>query len=140
MFSWGIGLGYIVIPWWTIALFAALGNVPVWWLIETDGFGEEDDNMKGTIGEESEPHSSGDADGQRLPSNPAETPKRAKPDADDDDSEREAEVAFKDDHSLRKISSPIGMGEGVGPGGGKIPSNGLGPSMNELGVGGSSYH
>ena len=37
----------------------------------------------------------------------------------------------------RRMSSPIGMREGVGPGGGRRLSNGLGQSVNAFGAGGA---
>ena len=40
-------------------------------------------------------------------------------------------------HMERRMSSPIGMREGVGPGGGRRLSNGLGQSMNAFGAGGA---
>ncbi|SLM34019.1 mfs general substrate transporter [Lasallia pustulata] len=39
-FSWGVKRGYVILPWWTLALLAALGAVPVFWLVEMEGFGE----------------------------------------------------------------------------------------------------
>lgn len=40
-FSWGVDWGYVILPWWTLAFFSILGAIPVWWLIEMDGFGAE---------------------------------------------------------------------------------------------------
>ena len=37
-FSAGIAAGYVIIPWWTIAGLALLGTIPVWLLVEKDGF------------------------------------------------------------------------------------------------------
>ena len=51
-FTWGVKLGYMILPWWTLAVFAALGVVPIWWLEEGEGFkgtepddGEEDEAL-----------------------------------------------------------------------------------------------
>ena len=51
-FTWGVKLGYMILPWWTLAVFAALGAVPLWWLEEGEGFkgtepddGEEDEAL-----------------------------------------------------------------------------------------------
>lgn len=38
-FSWGVKLGCVIIPWWTLAAWATLGAVPVWFLVEGEGFG-----------------------------------------------------------------------------------------------------
>ena len=42
-FSVGVESGYVIFPWWTLAAFAILGAIPVWWLVEQEGFGEADE-------------------------------------------------------------------------------------------------
>lgn len=42
-FSLGVDKGYLIMPWWTLAAFAVLGALPVWWLVESDGFGGGND-------------------------------------------------------------------------------------------------
>ena len=37
-FSYGVEKGYVILPWWTLAICAVLGAIPVWWLVELDGF------------------------------------------------------------------------------------------------------
>ncbi|KAK2749672.1 hypothetical protein FQN57_005894 [Myotisia sp. PD_48] len=48
VFSAGVKAGYIVIPWWMLAGLALLSAVPIFWLVETEGFmgadAEEDDD------------------------------------------------------------------------------------------------
>ncbi|KAI9883438.1 MAG: hypothetical protein M1823_004792 [Watsoniomyces obsoletus] len=39
-FSIGVRAGYVILPWWTIALLAVIGAVPVWYLEERDRFAE----------------------------------------------------------------------------------------------------
>lgn len=39
--TWGVERGYVVIPWWILAVFAMGGYVSTWWLIETDGIKRE---------------------------------------------------------------------------------------------------
>ena len=39
-FTLGINIGYVIIPWWTLAAFSLVGAIPVWWLIEMEGFGD----------------------------------------------------------------------------------------------------
>lgn len=58
-FSWGVDVGYVVVPWWTLAVLAALGAVPVWWLVEMEGFGGEAD-----AGNEESENGSEDEDGE----------------------------------------------------------------------------
>lgn len=36
-FSVGLNIGYVILPWWTLAVIAALGAIPVWHLIEMEG-------------------------------------------------------------------------------------------------------
>ena len=46
-FTLGLDKGYIITPWWTLAAFATLGAVPVWWLLEMKGFGGGDETESG---------------------------------------------------------------------------------------------
>lgn len=46
-FSLGVDHDYLITPWWTLAIFAILGVVPVWWLLEMDGFGGGDETDSG---------------------------------------------------------------------------------------------
>lgn len=39
MFTVGVSRGWVILPWWVLALFAAAGAVPVWWIVEMDGPG-----------------------------------------------------------------------------------------------------
>ena len=45
-FSFGVKRGYVIIPWWILAVLGALSALPVFWVAETDGFvpGHEDDD------------------------------------------------------------------------------------------------
>lgn len=47
-FSFGVNRGYVIIPWWTLAVMAALTAVPTFWIEEKDGFrghnADEDDD------------------------------------------------------------------------------------------------
>lgn len=43
-FTAGVDIGYVVISWWTLALVAVIGAVPVWYLVEMEGFGGGDDD------------------------------------------------------------------------------------------------
>ncbi|PYH43291.1 MFS transporter [Aspergillus saccharolyticus JOP 1030-1] len=37
-FSFGVKRGYIIIPWWLLAVFGAVSAIPVFWSEESDGF------------------------------------------------------------------------------------------------------
>ncbi|EGP92772.1 unnamed protein product [Zymoseptoria tritici ST99CH_3D7] len=43
IFSVGVKRGYVIAPWWFMAAIAALAAVPVWWLVEGEGFGGDDE-------------------------------------------------------------------------------------------------
>ena len=36
-FTVGVRLGYVILPWWTIAALASVGAIPIWYLVEGDG-------------------------------------------------------------------------------------------------------
>ncbi|MCJ1467314.1 hypothetical protein MMC07_005938 [Pseudocyphellaria aurata] len=36
MFSVGLDSGYVILPWWTLAALAAIGAIPVWYLVEME--------------------------------------------------------------------------------------------------------
>jgi len=38
-FTLGLDVGYGILPWWTLAALAIFAAMPVWWLVEMEGFG-----------------------------------------------------------------------------------------------------
>ncbi|KAK2861080.1 hypothetical protein FQN49_004559 [Arthroderma sp. PD_2] len=44
IFSIGVKAGYMIIPWWTLAVVAFISAVPSFWIIETDGFTGHDED------------------------------------------------------------------------------------------------
>jgi hypothetical protein len=36
-FTWGVRRGIIAIPWWLLAVIAAFGAIPAWWIEDSDG-------------------------------------------------------------------------------------------------------
>lgn len=42
MFSVGLSKGYMILSWWTLAAIAALGAIPVWHIVEMDGFSADE--------------------------------------------------------------------------------------------------
>lgn len=161
-FTLGVDLGYMIIPWFIIACMAALGHVPVWWLVEMDGFGGADDSDSDEEDEEVEPFlqrsstagSAGRSSGIHV---------RSLDGIAEEPDEMDDELALEDDpfvtrHEVasgharnssqlqpryagyeRRMSSPLGLRESVGPGGGGRLSNGLGQSMDGFGTGGTAY-
>ena len=170
-FTLGIDIGYVIIPWFTLSAMAALGNVPVWWLVEMDGFGgaddsdsdeeaeEEEELLSSTDGNEGGATSSalqiGSIDGI-IDARTAEQLGEQAEGEDDFAMEDDPPVAprhkqlsksvsnssqLNPSHAYlpRRMSSPIGLRESVGPGGGRRLSNGLGQNMDGLGSGGTAY-
>ena len=161
VFTLGIDVGYVIIPWFTIAGLAALGNVPVWWLVEMDGFGgAEDTDSDDEDHDENQP--------QRRDSTESGARSSAVQVMDhegitEEPDDLEDEFALEDDPLVirrdmlseassnsnqlhpryagaeRRMSSPLGQRESVGPGGGRRLSNGLGQSMDGFGSGGTAY-
>jgi hypothetical protein len=43
LFTWGTKEGFVIAPFWGLALVAALSTIPMWWLVEGDGFGHDDE-------------------------------------------------------------------------------------------------
>lgn len=174
-FSWGVKRGYVILPWWTLAFLSALGAIPVFWLVEMDGFGGADVSDSEDDEEDEEdahaedrgllaPHgNAGEAAGATSPTDVLvgddlipESHVVATEDSD--------ELALEDESSLpvartsktereemgarltpraaggARMTSPLGMRDGVGPGGGRRLSNGLGTTRSGFGAGGTSYH
>ena len=40
-FSFGVSRGYVILSWWTLAAVAALGAIPVWYLVEMEAFARD---------------------------------------------------------------------------------------------------
>ena len=161
VFTLGIDLGYLIIPWFTIAGLAALGNVPVWWLVEMDGFGGAEDSDSDEEDEEEDLPQRRD-----FAENEARSSAVQVVDLDgltEEPDDLEDDFAVEDDPLVirrdmmsdagsnsnqlhpryagleRRMSSPLGQRESVGPGGGRRLSNGLGQSMDGYGSGGTAY-
>jgi hypothetical protein len=48
VYSIGVKMGYMILPWWTLAAVAALSAVPVFWVVETEGFGGSREYQNGS--------------------------------------------------------------------------------------------
>ena len=149
-FTLGVSRGYVILPWWTLAGFALLGAVTPWWLIEMEGFTSSDDSD-----DEGEEEVLND-EGEQVRSHPVDIddPPLAEPVGESDEfavsdaalgshrlsktvSHNSGAVHFP---TLRRMSSPLGQRDNVGPGGSDRLSNGLGQTRSGFGAGGSSYH
>ncbi|KAL9103704.1 MAG: hypothetical protein Q9187_008979, partial [Circinaria calcarea] len=172
-FTVGVNIGYIILPWWTLAAFASLGAIPVWWLVEMDGFGGQGESSESEI--ENDEVVLVEEEGGAGPNLPIrsltptitnDTIVEEPGESEDDDfalidspllsarlsktvsrssglNPGSASAAGSRRNSIsmqRRMSSPIGMREPVGPGGARRLSNGLGQSMDGLGTGGTSFN
>jgi hypothetical protein len=43
IYSAGVKKGYVIAPWWFLAGVAIIAAVPIWWLVEGEGFGGDGD-------------------------------------------------------------------------------------------------
>ena len=149
-FSIGVSRGYVILPWWTLAGFALMGAIMPWWLIEMEGFGGGDDS------ENEEEEAILEDDDERVSSRPIDiehSPLAEHLEDEDDEfaieedaplsSQRLSKTASNGSRSirlpLRRMSSPIGQKENIGPGGSDRLSNGLGQTRSGFGTGGTPY-
>jgi hypothetical protein len=70
-FSWGLDKGYVITPWWLLGTVAAIGAIPIWFLIEMEGFSkssedEEDDSDSDDLDEDELPRIAEDREGEIL--------------------------------------------------------------------------
>lgn len=147
-FSVGVDKGYVILPWWTLSAFAILGAITPWWLVEMEGFGEADESD-----DDDDDISEHEDDGLLATATDGESLRKDDESdsistGDNDDflkPEPSPSVAIHSSEgwharSARRISSPLGMRDSIGPGGSDKLSNGLGQTASGLGVGGTSYH
>jgi hypothetical protein len=43
-FTWGLEKGYVITPYWLLGTIAAVGGIPIWYLVEMPGFSKTDPN------------------------------------------------------------------------------------------------
>ncbi len=166
-FSLGVDAGYVIVPWWILALFAALGAIPVWWLVEMEGFGGAGDSASENEDDDNAEYDNAadvDVDNERQPTS-RQRQTVLVDDIDDMIEEPDSYAAdaailphptshlsrgktathtslapkATDSRMYRRMTSPIGMKEGLGPGGGRRLSNNLGQTRSGWGTGGTSY-
>ena len=149
-FSFGVEKGFMIVPFWTLAVFAILGAIPVWvWIVEMPGFGNVGDELddEGDGGEQQTPHQgavTGSTSRVPIPNSlpeefavaDSETSKFlpiASEQLSKTISNSESIKSARKSLSWRPIG-PIGMGEQ------RRLSDGLGHSRSGYGAGGTSYH
>jgi hypothetical protein len=160
-FSWGLEKGYMITSWWLLGVIACVGAIPIWYLVEMEGFSKTDssdeedededededeletvaEDVNGEILEGDEVMEWGD-DEEALDIVDGPPLSRVRSRKSDDGGERLKVSRESKELALeRRMSSPIGMriGSVVGPGGGRRLSNGLAASNMGQGTGGTSF-
>ncbi|KAG9240761.1 major facilitator superfamily domain-containing protein [Calycina marina] len=127
-FSWGDAAGYVITPYFLLGTVAAIGAIPIWFLVEMEGFSstvEESEDDDGDDADEGEHRrgKSGQSSDRSIPGR-----KRSQSSVDS--------IAILES----RMSNPVGYSNGgIGPGGGRRLSNGLAVSNLGQGTGGTSF-
>ena len=156
-FTGGIDNGYVIISWWFLASVAIIGAIPIWWLVEMEGFGSRGSSTETSDTEDDQALELADEDEstsvdpliRKVPPHP--TLESLVTESDQFLAEEAVLTAttsrssqkhpkHRESFSLRRIPSPIGMGPGVHPAGARRYSSDLGATRSGFGVGGTSYH
>ena len=151
-FSAGLDKGYVIMPWWTLAAFAGLGTVPVWWLVEMEGFGgtgDSDSENEEDILVPCAVEPAGNGRSEAIAIGEGTSPEEEFDDGFTAESEGVVSslklsktVSHSSDATVgqeERMSSPLRLREAVGPGGGKKLCNGLGQTRSGFDAGGTSY-
>ena len=153
-FTVGADAGYVIISFWLLATIATLGAIPVFWLVEMEGFGGDDDDS-GELEVEDATEDDMAAETSAIavtaaPTGPtayiSETALVDEQDEVPDDPLVVPTTSGSTQHchsrgslDLRTISSPIGLGlQGVAAAGARRYSSDLGPRQSGFGSIGTS--
>ncbi|KAL9618905.1 MAG: hypothetical protein Q9160_006430 [Pyrenula sp. 1 TL-2023] len=145
-FSAGVDAGCVLVPWWTLAVVALLGLIPMFWLVEMEGFAASD---SGDLSDD-ETESVVTSSAKPLPTSRPEPPRLTTEEA------IENEDAVDSTNNLTKVSTsnderrapspehgiegPIGMMGGVPSTSGRRKfSDNLGVTRSGYGTGGANY-
>jgi len=154
-FSRGAETGYMILPWWTLAFIAVIGAIPAWWLVEMDGFGGDESDDDIVIDDEIEDDEVFvDGSSPRLiartaaPMGISISPAAADNDLMPDNlatlapttSRSSGAAGRRQSFTMKRMRSPVGMGEGLASGRLRRYSTDLGTTMSGHGAGGTSYH
>ncbi len=137
-FTWGLEKGYVVVAWWMLGFIAIAGMVPIFKLVEMDGFnkaedseGEEDDLV---VDDDAGAIMSGDERYSDDESNIAVV--------EGGSLDREHRMGVASVSGSKRMTSPIGVrGGSIGPGErGRRLSTNLGYSNVGQGTGGTTFN
>ncbi|PBP22974.1 major facilitator superfamily transporter [Diplocarpon rosae] len=152
-FTWGLERGYVVTPYFLLALISIIGAIPIWYLVEMPGFSKADsesesddseEDLLPTVDEEAAGEiMAGDEivfeEDDHLDTISGPSPSGTAGERRRSSGERILGVSRRE-RGERRLSSPIGIrGGSVGPGGGRKLSNGLAASNVGAGTGGTSF-
>jgi len=160
-FTWGLERGYVITPWWLLGIIACIGAIPIWYLVEMEGFSkasedsssdDEDEESSSLLDALDEEHSPDILEGDEIEVDGYDEYEEALDTVDGPSLYRTTSKKSSgtgtsrrtsDSDGLtsleRRMSSPIGIRESVGPGGGRRLSNGLAASNLGQGTGGTSF-
>jgi MFS family permease len=143
VFTWGLERGYVIVAWWMLGVLAIIGAIPIFCLVEMDGFNKVSDSDDDEDGSDEDELVYVEDDAGTII------------DGDEFLTESDAEEAINtvDDPPLdrqhrlgvasvrRRMSSPIGVrGSSIGPGErGRRLSTNLGYSNFGRGTGGTTF-
>ncbi|KAF4631816.1 hypothetical protein G7Y89_g6324 [Cudoniella acicularis] len=151
-FSWGLGTGYMITSYWLLSFLAVIGAIPIWHLVEMEGFSRSDSDSESSDEEEVDGEPSmgqilegdevltfeDDEEALDVVDGPS-LARRRKSKGDDEGENNGLQKRRMSREMKRRMSSPIGLREPVGPGGGRRLSNGLAASNCGQGTGGTSF-
>jgi hypothetical protein len=151
-FTWGLEHGYVITPYWLLAAIAVIGAIPIWYLVEMEGFSKTNDSddegeeaLLDPINEDDEREIL-EGDEIMIDENdevldvvdePSLSRVNSRKMTSGSPSSRRHSGTYE--RTERRMTSPVGLREAVGPGGGRRLSNGLAASNMGQGTGGTSF-
>lgn len=146
-FSWGLERGYVIVAWWMLGFIAILGAIPIFMLVEMEGFNRGSDDEDESDEEELlTPDDGGDDDSGTIIAGDEVLYETSE---DEEAIDTVEQPLAGTPHRLgvprvpiqRRMSSPVGIrGNSIGPGErGRRLSTGLGYSNFGRGTGGTTF-
>ena len=161
-FTSGVDIGYVIISFWFLACVAIVAAIPMWWLVEMEGFSsqgstESDESEEEDDDDDAKATSSRAQEGlgervRKAPETSYSMPEEVfdEPDEVPEDSAFLARTNTRSSQGggsrrasldIRRVPSPIGLGaQGIGGTRSRRYSSDLGATRSGFGTGGTSYH
>jgi hypothetical protein len=151
-FTWGLEHGYVITPYWLLAAIAVIGAIPIWYLVEMEGFSKTndsddeeeeallepiDEDVEREILEGDEIMINEDEEALDVIDGPSLSRVNSRKIPTGNPTSRRHSGSYEDFE--RRVASPVGLREAVGPGGGRRLSNALAASNMGQGTGGTSF-